>query len=904
MRWKGLAGGLAVAVAFVTAGCGGSSSEGGDNTPESTEMRVLNILPPGQSQFFSTTGQAQGTASGNPDDFGEHVDDQREMYWRSEFKPGEFFDREGKTPAATPKAGVEIFRDAFGVPIIYGDTGFDVWYGAGYAIAQDRLFLMDAVRRLGRGNFAEMLGPGSVPADIQQRVLTYSEAEYRAQFEALPQFAKDAIEGYIAGANAWIAEVTADPSKLPAEYQLLSSTPEPFSAIDVLAGGTLIARTVSALGGTEFDNIAALKALEDEFGETKGRNIFQDVVWIDDRKATVTIPPEEATFPTNQATPPAEREAVFNARADWATDLPMSLATGDGTGDAPEPGPTDCQPTAPPTAQQAGGPGPTRLARTAPARAVAALQAFGRRLSGGSYAVSISPAKTADGSTLLVSGPQLGYAPTQLVELEIHGGGYDARGSTVPLLPTVGIGYGERTAWALTTPNSKTIDSFIEITDFSSGTPTYRHDGQTKEMRCRIEEVFYRQATDNGVPVGPATCKVEKRVCRTVHGPVVAQTEDGSMARTVQYATFGREAETIVGVLEWNRVDNLQDFTEAMSKVTWNENTTYADADGNIAFFQPGLYPRRDPKTDHRLPIPGTGEFDHERLLSFDEMPKVINPEQGFLVNWNNKPALGWVDNEGGDGTSQPAGPEHRANLWNALLENRDDIVFDDLIEMDKAIGRGDVRERAFRPLILSLRNNSDLMERERQALDMIASWNGDHYRDGINIENESAEDTAAATLFDVVVRGIRQELFGNGQCPEDKLPAQAELIRACAGDASPTPLPQAWYNRQTVLGRHVFDANVLDNLALRILLPESSSLGTRHDYKVGRSNSEIMLAGLRRALSALESEFGTQDLSAYRRVHPRNEVCSATGIIGPCLTMPFQDRGTWIHLVGFNVPQ
>src|SRR6185503_13611522 len=137
-------------------------------------MKATNVLPPGQSGFFSLAGQVQGTATGNPGDYGAHVDDQRLLYWNFDAKPGALGGKPG-TPVM-PKAGVQIYRDAFGVPIIYASNVRDLWFGVGYAIAQDRLFLMDAVRRMGAGTFAELAGCGSVPADIQQRTIAYSDA--------------------------------------------------------------------------------------------------------------------------------------------------------------------------------------------------------------------------------------------------------------------------------------------------------------------------------------------------------------------------------------------------------------------------------------------------------------------------------------------------------------------------------------------------------------------------------------------------------------------------------------------------------------------------------------------------------------------------------------------------------
>ena len=75
----------------------------------------------------------------------------------------------GTASAETPHAGVQIFRDgAFGMAHIYGDTRYDVMFGAGYATAEERLFAMDAIRHTAKGTLAGLLGPGGAADDAQQ----------------------------------------------------------------------------------------------------------------------------------------------------------------------------------------------------------------------------------------------------------------------------------------------------------------------------------------------------------------------------------------------------------------------------------------------------------------------------------------------------------------------------------------------------------------------------------------------------------------------------------------------------------------------------------------------------------------------------------------------------------------
>ncbi|HWG93922.1 MAG TPA: penicillin acylase family protein, partial [Mycobacteriales bacterium] len=119
------------------------------DVPPAPAASVGTSMPPGNSGFVSVEGQARGTATRDPGQFGEHVDDQRLPFWRGEHKDGAFTAPTG-TPQ-TPKDGVRIYEDDGGVPVVYGDSAYDVWYGVGWAAGQQRLFLADAVRRMGRG---------------------------------------------------------------------------------------------------------------------------------------------------------------------------------------------------------------------------------------------------------------------------------------------------------------------------------------------------------------------------------------------------------------------------------------------------------------------------------------------------------------------------------------------------------------------------------------------------------------------------------------------------------------------------------------------------------------------------------------------------------------------------------
>src|SRR5919112_2793486 len=99
----------------------------GPATAQAELLRAETVLPPGQSGFVSIPGVADGTGS-------PHLYDQLQDFIAFRWKPATF-NQPGATEA--PKAGVAIVRDAYGVPSITGATEHDMWWGAGYAAAED-----------------------------------------------------------------------------------------------------------------------------------------------------------------------------------------------------------------------------------------------------------------------------------------------------------------------------------------------------------------------------------------------------------------------------------------------------------------------------------------------------------------------------------------------------------------------------------------------------------------------------------------------------------------------------------------------------------------------------------------------------------------------------------------------
>ena len=150
-------------------------------------------------------------------------------------------------------------------------------------------------------------------------------------------------------------------------------------------------------------------------------------------------------------------------------------------------------------------------------------------------------------------------------------------------------------------------------------------------------------------------------------GPSTGRSQERAdgVAFARRYAIFGREVETLVGLDRLNEAHSVADVDRAMDQVTWNENVIAADDRGNIGYWHPGLHPLRPQGYDERLPYPGTGEAEWRGSSPRDKRPQVVNPDQGWLAQWNNVPSVGWTDGDAPARERTPAA--HRATwvMWN-----------------------------------------------------------------------------------------------------------------------------------------------------------------------------------------------------------------------------------------------
>lgn len=147
---------------------------------------------------------------------------------------------DGRTRVAGISSEVSIVRDEFGVPHIFGETDADVFFGLGYAHAQDRFFQMDMMRRYVQGRLSEIAGERAIRVDARNRIRGYPMIA-AASVANMDAETLAAVEAYTAGVNARLREGTPSP-----EYRILFVEAEAWRLVDTASVVVYMADSLAA----------------------------------------------------------------------------------------------------------------------------------------------------------------------------------------------------------------------------------------------------------------------------------------------------------------------------------------------------------------------------------------------------------------------------------------------------------------------------------------------------------------------------------------------------------------------------------------------------------------------------------------------------------------------------------
>jgi penicillin amidase len=293
----------------------------------------------------------------------------------------------------------------------------------------------------------------------------------------------------------------------------------------------------------------------------------------------------------------------------------------------------------------------------------------------GSNAWAVSGSKTESGYPILAGDPHMGLSiPGFWFEAHYSIPGHRITGATIPGSPFVILGNNNHSAWSITNMMADVADFFVETADSRDSTQ-YVTGGTSEEpvtepFRIRNEVIRVKNSNDQLF-----------RIRETRNGPVVsdliAADGDTSFTQIISLSWTGHDvSHEGMAVYRMNHSSSIEEFEDAVADFKSPAmNITYADTDNNIAIFSAGGIPIRD-----RNPLlfrnGADPSFSWNGYVPYSELPRLVNPEQGFVAHSNNKTTTDSYTHYIGSFWAPPS----RIMRVSQLLQT-DDVITDEYIQ-------------------------------------------------------------------------------------------------------------------------------------------------------------------------------------------------------------------------------
>jgi penicillin G amidase len=467
----------------------------------------------------------------------------------------------------------EIIVDRWGIPHIYAGSERDAFFLQGWNAARDRLWQIDLWRKRGLGRLSASFGPAYAEQDRALRLFLY-RGDMAAEWAAYGEGAKASTEAFVAGVNAYVARVKADPKLLPIEFRITASLPEAWTAEDIVRIRSH-GRTRNLTSEVARARVACAAGLKADVLRKKLEPAIEPV--IPDGLDPCSIPGDVLR---NYVL--ATQPVVFSKDQ---TKISM---------DSME----DYQ---------------TRLA-----------ELENKIENHGSNNWTIAPSRTATGRPILANDPHREVdLPSLRYIAHLCAPGFEVIGAGEPALPGISIGHNGTIAFGLTIFKTDQEDLYVYELD-PENHDCYRTIDGFETMRTEVEEIPVK---------GEAPRRAVLKFTR--HGPVIHVDEQNHRAFAVRSTWFEPGASAYFGSARYMKAKSFAEFRTAME--SWgapSENQVYADIAGNIGWVVGGHAPIR-PNWDGLMPVPGDGRYEWAGLHSGSELPFSYNPPQGFIATAN-----------------------------------------------------------------------------------------------------------------------------------------------------------------------------------------------------------------------------------------------------------------------------
>ncbi len=605
---------------------------------------------------------------------------------------------------------VTVDRDGWGVPHIRAASVEDLAEAQGYVMAQDRLWQMDLLRRVARGQLSEILGERTLGFDKDFRALGLGRAADREATTLEPEAGK-ILEAYARGVNKFIEQ---HEGNLPLEFSLLRYKPQPWKSADTLAISGYMYRTLADTRERELNRAKVTQRA----GPDRAKDLFSaestmDHFVVGDPNVVNDGSQRSATDPDDDDDDEIQPDTVLKA----------NLAKP--AGNAWENHSVDVT--------------------SALAQSVGEFLAESRndiRQGLGSNNWVVSGAHTATGKPLLANDTHLELMmPSIWYEVHLTAPGWNVKGLTLPGTPMVIIGHNERIAWGFTNNGADVQDLYIET--FNPASPSeYRVKGFWVKTQIIDEIIRVKGQPSEHLPVTV-----------TRHGPIVHREGDKAYAMRWTATEPGGLANSYIWL---GKARNWKEFRDAMKRV-WGpaQNAVYADVEGNIGYIMAAHVPIRK-KGRGEVPVPGdTDDYEWTGYIPFEQLPQALNPESGLIatanarvVGPNYKPYL----------TDRWEEPYRTARIYD-LLHDRHDLRVEDMLKVQTdtySYPHVFLAEQ----LVAAAKTGKPKDPRAQRLIDGLKDWNGIADANSAEISFLHATQRAALELLLEPVLGEETSLY------------------------------------------------------------------------------------------------------------------------------------------------
>jgi acyl-homoserine-lactone acylase len=245
----------------------------------------------------------------------------------------------------------------------------------------------------------------------------------------------------------------------------------------------------------------------------------------------------------------------------------------------------------------------------------------------GSNGIAIAPSNTVDHHALLLINPHTSFffrAELQMTSDE----GLNAYGATTWGQFFVYQGFNTRTGWMHTSSGADVVDEYAESIVKKGDSLFYKYGSGLRPVTVETIAIPYR--TTGGMRTKSFT------VYRTFHGPIVRSAN----GKWISVRLMNEPLKALTQSFERTKSTSYESYRKTMELHTNSSNNTiFADADGDIAYFHANFVPIRDTHFDWRKPVDGSDPAtDWKGVTSIDSSPHLLNPPNGWLYNSNNWP--------------------------------------------------------------------------------------------------------------------------------------------------------------------------------------------------------------------------------------------------------------------------